>query len=105
MTFPIDFGDDDAVVQLLLDAGAFEQQQRLQNIDVVVGIGSKLSSVMKQIVHGFMQEDSSCPPSSSIVATQTHVSHKLPRANPPVVYYAAPDEQEENDQHDFSITF
>lgn len=101
MSLPIDFGDDDAVVEQLMATGALEhhQKQPPQNKDVVVGIGSKLRCVVKQIAHGFMQEGSNSR--SSTVVTHTHVSHKLPKVEPPVVYYA-PDEHGE---HDFLVEF
>lgn len=85
MSYPIDFGDSDSVVQQLLEAGALQNVQANGNgnigdhsnnariVHVFSNIGNKLYDAMKRVGHGFLQED--CPSTSTVL--HTHLPHKI----------------------------
>lgn len=71
-SFPIDFGDKDAVVLLLLQSGALSPIMSphqlsyylgtapappVQNRDVVASLGSSFTTAMKRLALGFLQND------------------------------------------------
>lgn len=89
-TFPIDFGDDDRVVNELLRAGALESYQQYegpQNRHAIAELGSKFKYVMSGLINGIMEDGT---------RKTTHVKAKPPAVNmkskpkpkpEPIVFY------------------
>ena len=99
MNYPIDLGDSDDVVQQLLEAGALqnmcnvvEKDVGTQNIDIITHVGKKIGSVMKSVVHGFMQNDLPYTATNHTLATKSHKTQATMAPLPPqskhsIVYF------------------